>query len=231
MSSFRAEHSRTRRHLSEYTHIEGELPFIDFEDLLQHVEDLICGVVDRVMASPYGKIVRELNPDFQPPKRPFMRMKYVDAIEYLRNNNIKKDDDTFYEFGDDIPEAPERKMTDKINLPIFLTHFPTEIKSFYMQRCKDDPRVTESVDVLMPGVGEITGGSMRIWHEQELQEGFKREGIDPKPYYWYLDQRKYGTCPHGGYGLGLERFICWLLKIDHIRDVVLYPRFTERCKP
>ncbi|XP_063432422.1 asparagine--tRNA ligase, cytoplasmic-like [Mytilus trossulus] len=231
MSSFRAEHSRTRRHLSEYTHIEGELPFIDFEDLLQHVEDLICGVVDRVMASPYGKIVKELNPDFQPPKRPFMRMKYVDAIEYLRNNNIKKDDDTFYEFGDDIPEAPERKMTDKINLPIFLTHFPTEIKSFYMQRCKDDPRVTESVDVLMPGVGEITGGSMRIWHEQELQEGFKREGIDPKPYYWYLDQRKYGTCPHGGYGLGLERFICWLLKIDHIRDVVLYPRFTERCKP
>ncbi|XP_076101410.1 asparagine--tRNA ligase, cytoplasmic-like isoform X2 [Mytilus galloprovincialis] len=231
MSSFRAEHSRTRRHLSEYTHIEGELPFIDFEDLLQHVEDLICGVVDRVMASPYGKIVRELNPDFQPPKRPFLRMKYVDAIEYLRNNNIKKEDDTFYEFGDDIPEAPERKMTDKINLPIFLTHFPTEIKSFYMQRCKDDPRVTESVDVLMPGVGEITGGSMRIWHEQELQEGFKREGIDPKPYYWYLDQRKYGTCPHGGYGLGLERFICWLLKIDHIRDVVLYPRFTERCKP
>ncbi|XP_052100496.1 asparagine--tRNA ligase, cytoplasmic-like [Mytilus californianus] len=231
MSSFRAEHSRTRRHLSEYTHIEGELPFIDFEDLLQHIEDLICGVVDRVMASPYGKIVRELNPNFQPPKRPFMRMKYADAIEYLRNNNIKKDDDTFYEFGDDIPEAPERKMTDKINLPIFLTHFPTEIKSFYMQRCKDDPRVTESVDVLMPGVGEITGGSMRIWHEQELHEGFKREGIDPKPYYWYLDQRKYGTCPHGGYGLGLERFICWLLKIDHIRDVVLYPRFTERCKP
>lgn len=229
--SYRAEQSRTRRHLAEYTHVEGECPFITFDELLNNLEDLTCDVVERVLKSPYGKIVYELNPDFKPPKRPFKRMMYTEALEYLKAHGITKDDGSFYEFGDDIPEAPERKMTDQINEPIFLCKFPAEIKSFYMQRCKDDPRVTESVDLLMPNVGEIIGGSMRLWQYEGLMEGFKREKIDPTHYYWYTDQRKYGTCPHGGYGLGLERFLCWLLNRHHIREVVLYPRFVDRCRP
>ncbi|CAG8792729.1 10699_t:CDS:2, partial [Acaulospora morrowiae] len=112
-------------------------------------------------------------------------------------HDIKKEDGTFYEFGEDIPESPERTMTDQINRPIFLCRFPAEIKSFYMKRCEDDRRVTESVDVLMPGVGEIVGGSMRISDLNELLEGYKREGINPTPYYWYTDQRKYGSTEHG----------------------------------
>ncbi|XP_052793757.1 asparagine--tRNA ligase, cytoplasmic-like isoform X1 [Mya arenaria] len=230
-SSYRAETSRTRRHLSEYTHIEGECSFISFDNLLERLEDLVCDVVDRVLKSPYANIVYELNPDFKAPKRPFKRMAYTEALEYLKKNNITKDDGSFYEFGDDIPEAPERKMTDQIGEPILLCKFPTEIKSFYMLRCEDDRRLTESVDLLMPSVGEIIGGSMRIWQYEELMEGFKREGIDPTNYYWYTDQRKYGTCPHGGYGLGLERFLCWILNRYHIREVCLYPRFVDRCRP
>ncbi|KAI1172054.1 hypothetical protein F4777DRAFT_23795 [Nemania sp. FL0916] len=230
--SFRAEKSLTRRHLSEFTHVEAELDFITFEDLLVNIEHMMCRVLEIVMADPViAGYIKTLNPDFKLPERPFMRMKYADAIEWLREHNIPNEEGQPHTFGDDIAEAAERLMTDEIKKPIFLTHFPAEIKAFYMQKDKDDPRTTESVDCLMPGVGEIVGGSMRIDDNDALMAAFKREGLDPSNYYWYTDQRKYGSSPHGGWGLGLERFLAWLCNQHTVRDCCLYPRFMNRCAP
>lgn len=230
--SFRAEKSHTRRHLSEYTHIEAELSFLTFEDLLTHIETVITKTVQYVLEDPVaGPLVKQLNPGFVPPQKPFKRMEYAQAIEWLNENGIPNEEGQPFKFGDDIAEAAERKMTDTIGVPILLNRFPVAIKSFYMKKCADNPLVTESVDVLMPTVGEITGGSMRIDDIDELLAAFKREGLDPSPYYWFVDQRVYGTCPHGGYGLGTERILAWLCNRFTVRDCSLYPRFSGRCKP
>ncbi|WVN86962.1 asparagine-tRNA ligase [Cryptococcus depauperatus CBS 7841] len=230
--SFRAEKSLTRRHLSEYTHLETELVFIQFKDLLDHLENLICDVIDNLLADPVAsEIIRTLNPDFAAPQRPFLRLDYRDAIKYLNEHNITKEDGTDHVIGDDIAEAAERKMTDQINRPIMLMHFPKLLKSFYMKALHSAPDFTESVDVLVPGVGEVVGGSMRISDLEELMAGYKRAGIPPDPYYWFSDQRKYGTSEHGGYGLGVERFIAWILKRYTVRECSLYPRFMGRATP
>ncbi|KAG1878799.1 asparaginyl-tRNA synthetase [Suillus subluteus] len=231
--SFRAENSHTRRHLSEYTHLEAELAFITFDDLMTHIEAIIS------------------------PSRPFMRMSYASAIAWLNEHKIqrpaedtdgnvitKKDEETGkdepvmvdHEIGDDIAEAAERQMTDIIAAPIFLYGFPAELKAFYMQKMprkegEQGPVYTESCDLLMPGVGEIVGGSMRIADMEELMAAYKREGIDPAPYYWFTDQRKYGTCQHGGYGLGVERFLAWLANRFTVRECSLYPRWPGRATP
>ncbi|KAL7276368.1 asparagine--tRNA ligase [Rhizina undulata] len=230
--SFRAERSLTRRHLSEYTHVEAELAFITFDDLLSHLEEFICRSIDHALNDPLIKdVIAELNPDFKAPERPFLRMSYVDAIQWLNDHEVPNEEGKPHVFGDDIAEAAERKMTDAIAKPIFLCKFPAAIKAFYMKKDLVDPRVTESVDCLMPNVGEIVGGSMRLEGYQELVEAYKREGIPVEPYYWYTDQRKYGTTPHGGYGLGLERFLAWMCNRYTVRDCSLYPRWTGRCTP
>jgi asparaginyl-tRNA synthetase len=237
LPSYRAEKSSTRRHLAEFHHIEAERPNIDFNDLLDTVEDLVCDVLDRVgkKAAAVPGLLESATAGKPLPilTRPFLRMTHADAIVYCRENNIYKDAETKEHFGpsDDIPEGPERQMTDKINRPILLTRFPAVLKSFYMQKCDDDPTLTESVDLLLPGVGEVVGGSMRMWHEDELMAAYKRENMDPEPYYWFTEQRRFGSCPHGGYGLGLERFICYLLHIHHIRDACMYPRYRGRISP
>ena len=183
-------------------------------------------------------LIQQLNPGFKSPARPFKRMSYVDAIAWLNDHRIqheKEDADgnvvldeqgkpimVDHAVGDDIAEAAERRMTDILGRPIFLHGFPAALKAFYMKRAaprEDGVVCTESCDLLMPGVGEIVGGSMRIADEAELLAAYKREGIDAAPYYWFTDQRKYGTCEHGGYGLGVERLLAWLCNRFTVRYV------------
>ncbi|KAJ7655357.1 asparaginyl-tRNA synthetase [Mycena rosella] len=249
--SFRAENSHTRRHLSEYTHLEAELAFIDFNDLMHHIETIICETVDTLLAHPTSAaLIAQLNPDFKPPARPFMRMAYADAIAWLNEHKIQRPLEDAeghpvldaagqvqmvdHAVGDDIAEAAEREMTDILGVPMFLHGFPAELKAFYMKKipAEDGKTVfTESCDLLMPGVGEIVGGSMRIEDMAELLAAYKREGIPTEPYYWFTDQRKYGTCAHGGYGLGVERFLAWLAKRHTVRECSLYPRWPGRATP
>lgn len=231
-SSFRAEKSLTRRHLSEYTHIEGELDFITFDDLLDHIEDLLCGVIDILLANPESaSYIKSLNPDFKPPARPFRRMRYTEAIQWLNEHGIKTDEEKNHVFGDDIAEAAERVMTDSIGVPIMLTHFPGPIKAFYMKKDADDFNLTESVDCLVPGVGEVVGAGMRMDNLEELLAVMKDNGWNADAYAFYSDQRKYGTSPHGGYGMGIERFLAWILKRYTVRECVPYPRYPGRCAP
>jgi len=231
-SSYRAENSHTRRHLSEYTHIEGELDFIVFEDLLQHIEDLICGVIDLLLADPESAAyIQTLNPGFKAPVRPFKRMRYTEAIEWLNDHDIMTDEGEPHAFGVDIAEAAERAMTDQIGVPILLTHFPVPIKAFYMKKDASDPRVTESVDCLVPGVGEVVGSGMRMDNYEDLLAVMKDNKWDLSSYAFYSDQRKYGTSSHGGYGMGLERFLAWILKRHTVRECVPFPRYPGKCTP
>lgn len=122
-------------------------------------------------------------------------------------------------------------MIDTIGEPVLLIKFPATLKSFYMARCAEDERLTESVDLLLPTVGEIVGGSMRLWRYQETISAYERDNIPLDDYYWYTDVRRYGAHPHGGMGLGVDRFACWLLGIYNIRDAVLYPRAYGQLMP
>ncbi|KAH7921452.1 class II aaRS and biotin synthetase [Leucogyrophana mollusca] len=243
--SFRAERSHTRRHLSEFTHLEAEIAFIDFDGLMTHIETVICETLEKLLADPTSTaLLAQLNPGFTPPSRPFKRLPYTDAIAWLNARGIthrpKADDDAAgagapYVLGDEIDEAAERALVDDHGAPMFLYRFPASVRPFYMKQVPRAPGEgtvwTESCDLLMPGVGEVVGGSMRIADMGELLAAYEQHGVDPAPYYWYTDQRGYGSCEHGGYGLGVERFMAWLANRYTVRECSLYPRFPGRVTP
>lgn len=228
--SYRAEKSHTCRHLAEYTHFEVELFDIDFKDLMKFTEQMIMHFCQEMMRK-YGKQIHEIHPGFKMPTK-FVYMSYADAIKFLEDKKIFKDSGEPYKYGEDIPEKPERTMVDMIGEFVFIHSFPTSLKDcFYMKLREDDPSLTESFDLLFPGVGEIIGSSTRVTDYDELIARMKEHKLPIEKYKWYTDQRKYGSVPHGGFGLGVERFLMWLLGLDSVMEACLYPRRMGRLTP
>lgn len=233
MPSYRAEKSKTNRHLTEYTHVEAELVDIKFEDLLDSIENLLRSTITKFYELSL-EYIQSVNPEFKPfylSSEPFKRISYTEAISFLQERGHMKTDGTPYAYMDDISDASERYLVENYakNQPLMMTHFPAALKSFYMEKIEGG--LTESVDLLFPGIGEIVGGSMRLDRADALEAAFKNESIDPKDYYWYIDMARYGPCPHGGYGLGFERLLMGLMGYEHIDEASLYPRKVNRCKP
>ncbi|RLG88262.1 MAG: asparagine--tRNA ligase, partial [Thermoprotei archaeon] len=227
--SFRAEKSRTRRHLAEYWHLELEAAWFDMEDMMKVAEELISYIVARVLEERLKELEflkRDVSKLETALHTPYPRITYTEAIERLKKKGFS------IEWGEDLGADEERALTEDFNKPFFVTHFPKKIKAFYMKLDPSNPNVVLGFDLLAPeGYGEIIGGSQREDDYDKLIKRIDEENMNPDDYKWYLDLRRYGSVPHSGFGLGIERMVMWLCGLEHIRDAIPFPRFRGRIYP
>lgn len=226
--SFRAEKSRTPRHITEFMHLEVELAWTDLDDLMEFIERMVVdsvGEVARRRPAELRVLGREPE-ELAALKAPFPRISYREAIDRLAAQGFP------ITFGSDLGTAEERALTISERAPIFVTHFPRELKAFYMHQSPGDPRTVEAADLLAPeGYGEMIGASARETDVDRLTERLIATGADPKEYAWYLDLRRHGSVPHAGFGLGVERILRWMLRLEHIREATPFPRTPSRHTP
>ena len=225
--SFRAEKSRTIRHLTEYWHMEGEWPFADMTDLMNFEEGLmahICQSVSEKCEKEFTELGADIN-KLKTIKTPFPKITYKEAIERLKPKNSALD------WGSDLGYEDEKVLAEDFGQPFFVYDYPTEIKAFYCKTYKDHPEIAMSVDMMVPRIGEISTGGAREDNKDMLTQRMKAQGLNPEDYEWYLDLRRYGTVPHVGFGMGVERLIVWMLDLDNIIDAIPFPRTTRRFYP
>ncbi len=226
--SFRAEKSRTWRHLTEYWHAEAECAWIGNEEMMNIEEDMIRYIVEKVLESNIPEL-KELGRDIETLRKataPFPRIRYEKLIEMANSFGLD------LKYGDDLGADEERKIMVHFDTPIFVTHFPRELKTFYHMPDPGNPNVILCHDLLAPeGYGEIVGGGERIWDLQTLEQRMKEYNLNPEEYYWYLDLRRYGSVPHSGFGMGLDRVALWIMHLDTITNAIPYPRTVRRTKP
>ncbi|WP_282034153.1 asparagine--tRNA ligase [Metabacillus indicus] len=227
--TFRAEKSKTRRHLIEFWMIEPEMAFYDFEDNLVVQENYVSYVVQSVLENcsleltVLGRDTEKLHQI----KAPFPRISYDDAIKFL---NEKGFDDI--KWGDDFGAPHETAIAESFDKPVFITHYPTGIKPFYMQPAPDRDDVVLCADLIAPeGYGEIIGGSQRIHDHELLKQRIEEHDLSPEAYQWYLQLREFGSVPHSGFGLGLERTVAWISGVEHVRETIPFPRLLNRLYP
>jgi len=226
--TFRAEKSKTRRHLTEFWMLEAEMAFFDNDDNMDLEEDLIKFVIKRVLDRSEWYL-KQLDRDLDRLRQcldPFKRLSYSEAVEILQKKGSS------VQWGEDLGAADETLLTEDSKVPAFVYDYPQAVKAFYMKKNEADPRTVKCADLLAPeGFGEIIGGSQREDSLELLEKRIKAENLPMENYEWYLDIRRYGTVVHSGFGLGLERLVGWMCGIPHVREAIPFPRLMERMTP
>jgi asparaginyl-tRNA synthetase len=226
--TFRAEKSKTRRHLTEFWMVEPEIAYANLEDVKRVAEEMIVFVVGRVLENRREELKR-LERDvtkLEAIQAPFGRMSYDDAVKILQSKGSE------IQWGGDFGGTDETLLTDDQQRPLMVDRYPTEIKAFYFQPDPERPEVVLGVDVLAPeGYGEIIGGGQRIHDPELLLKRIEEHNLPKEVFDWYIDLRKYGTVPHGGFGMGIERCVAWICGLEHIRETIAFPRMLYRLRP
>jgi len=237
--TFRAEKSKTRRHLTEFWMVEPEIAFCDLDQLMEVEEQFVSHIVKRVLLDRTPEL-KSLNRDLSKLEKitaPFPRISYDDAAKkiqelYEAETDPEKKELLKFEWGIDFGAPHESALTNLYEKPVFVYGYPTQVKAFYMEPWPGRPEVCKSVDLLAPeGYGEIIGGSERMSSHELLLERIHQHGLPESAYQWYLDLRKYGSVPHSGFGMGVERTVAWLCGIEHIREAIPFPRTIKRVYP
>jgi asparaginyl-tRNA synthetase len=225
--SFRAEKSRTIRHLAEYWHVEAEQAFATMEDLMQLEEELVSHVCKQVAKNCKNEL-KTLNVDARrlvKIKPPFPRITYDEAVEKLGTKDYQ------IKWGMDFGFEEEKALAKEVGKPFFVYAYPKESKAFYCKRYEDNPELVMSVDLIVPNIGELATGGSRIDETEKLIQRLREFGLKEEDYEWYIDQRRYGTTPHGGFGIGVERLLAWMLNLESVMDTIPFPRTTRRYYP
>ncbi|KAA0273248.1 MAG: asparagine--tRNA ligase [Chloroflexi bacterium] len=237
--TFRAEKSKTRRHLTEFWMLEPEIAFCDLDGLMEVEEGMISYIVQSVLkdcAAELKSLGRDVT-KLENISAPFPRMSYDDAAKYLielyeKETDPDKKELLKFEWGMDFGAPHEVELTKLNDKPLFVYGYPSAVKAFYMEPWPGRPEVCKSVDLLAPeGYGEICGGSERMSDHDALLARIKKEGLPEEAFKWYLELRKYGSVPHSGFGMGVERVVAWLCGIEHIREAIPFPRTIKRVYP
>ena len=227
--TFRAEKSKTRRHLTEFWMVEPEIAWMRFEALLDLAEEFVSELIARVLErckEDLERLERDISVLEPATKRPYPRIDYGDAVEKLKAKGFD------VKFGDDFGGDEETALADESGQPIMITRYPAAIKAFYMEPDPNDPSRALAVDMIAPqGYGEIIGGSERIGSYELLERRIAEHNLPRQAYEWYLDVRKYGGFPHSGFGMGIERVVTWLCGLSHLREAIPYPRMINRLYP
>ncbi|MCD6377192.1 MAG: asparagine--tRNA ligase [Caldisericaceae bacterium] len=226
--TFRAEKSKTRRHLTEFWMIEPEMAYFDLQDDMQLAEEFVSHIVQTVLKNRKAEleVLERDTKILENTVPPFPKIHYNEAVEILKKHGVD------FPYGDDFGGADETILSEEFDKPVIIHHYPAEVKAFYMKRDPEEPQFALAMDMLAPeGYGEIIGGSQREDDYDTLLQRIREHNLDEEAFAWYLDLRKYGSVPHSGFGLGIERTVAWITGTKHVRETIPFPRLLQRIYP